>query len=112
MRELSGIAPGKQQALVWPLALADYNLQCSVDVTSDFWGRAMPGGRERNIMRWEAHASLLRNQLARLDERLVRLSAPDASSASSAQRDELLAQRADVARQLDALGPDPRAKMG
>ncbi len=71
----------------------------------------MPGGRERNIMRWELRATLLRNQMARLDERLARLDATDVSSRQS-QREALLAERAELARQLAALGPDPRAKMG
>jgi hypothetical protein len=30
----------------------------------------------------------------------------------AAQREGLIAQRAELARQLDAMGPDPRAKMG
>lgn len=71
----------------------------------------MPGGRERNIMRWELRATLLRNQIARLDERLARLDAADVPSPQG-QREALLAERAQLARQLDALGPDPRAKMG
>ena len=71
----------------------------------------MPGGRERNIMRWDLRATLLRNQLARLDERLARLDAADVSSRQG-QREALLAERAELARQLAALGPDPRAKMG
>ncbi len=71
----------------------------------------MPGGRERNIMRWELRATLLRDQIARLDERLARLDATDVPSPQG-QREALLAERAQLARQLDALGPDPRAKMG
>ena len=72
----------------------------------------MPGGRERNIMRWEARVSLLREQIARLDERLARLGTANGSSPAAAQREGLMAQRADLARELDAMGPDPRAKMG
>jgi hypothetical protein len=71
----------------------------------------MPGGRERNIMRWELRATLLRHQMARLDERLARLDAMDVSSRQG-QREALLAERAELARQLASLGPDPRAKMG
>jgi hypothetical protein len=71
----------------------------------------MPGGRERNIMRWELRATLLRDQIARLDERLARLDATDTPS-TQGRREALLAERAQLARQLDALGPDPRAKMG
>ncbi|HET9979800.1 MAG TPA: hypothetical protein VFQ32_05115 [Ktedonobacterales bacterium] len=71
----------------------------------------MPGGRERNIIRWELRATLLRDQIARLNERLARLDATDVPS-SKGQREALLAERAELARQLDALGPDPRAKMG
>ena len=41
----------------------------------------MPGGRERNIMRWELRATLLRDQIARLDARLARLDTADVSSA-------------------------------
>ena len=72
----------------------------------------MPGGRERNIMRWELRASLLREQIARLDERLARLNAANGSSSAATQREGLLAQRAELARELVAMGPDPRAKMG
>jgi len=71
----------------------------------------MPGGRERNIMRWELRATLLCDQIARLNERLARLDAADVPSAKG-QREALLAEQAELARQLDALGPDPRAKMG
>ena len=71
----------------------------------------MPGGRERNIMRWDLRATLLRNQMARVDERLARLDAADVSSPQG-KREALLAERAELARQLAALGPDPRAKMG
>ncbi|HKW23002.1 MAG TPA: hypothetical protein VJO13_16570 [Ktedonobacterales bacterium] len=72
----------------------------------------MPGGRERNIMRWELRVSLLREQIARLDERLARVSASSDSSSIATQREGLIAQRTELARQLDAMGPDPRAKMG
>ena len=77
----------------------------------------MPGGRERNILRWELRESLLRGQIARLDERLARLGAvggsnPNASPEQRAKRDDLLAQRAQLAHELDTLGPDPCAKMG
>jgi hypothetical protein len=72
----------------------------------------MPGGRERNIMRWEIRVSLLREQIARLDERLARLGTSNGASSAAAQRDGIMAQRAELARQLDAMGPDPRAKMG
>ena len=77
----------------------------------------MPGGRDRNILRWELRATLLRDQIARLDARLARLDAAEVSSAKEQtgqrnQREALLAERAELARQLAALGPDPRAKMG
>lgn len=75
----------------------------------------MPGGRERNILRWELRESLLRGQVARLDERLERLgdiSDPNISPEQRTKRDDLLAQRAQLAHELDALGPNPRAKMG
>ena len=77
----------------------------------------MPGGRDRNILRWELRATLLRDQIARLDARLARLDAAEVSSAKGQtgqrnQREALLAERVELARQLDALGPDPRAKMG
>jgi hypothetical protein len=72
----------------------------------------MPGGRERNILRWELRISLLREQIARLDERLARLGTANGSSPAATQRVEMLAQRTELARQLDAMGPDPRAKMG
>lgn len=71
----------------------------------------MPGGRERNILRWELRAALLRDQIARLDERLARLGTSNGATPAP-QREELLAQRAELAHELDTLGPDPRAKMG
>ncbi|HEU4783952.1 MAG TPA: hypothetical protein VFS83_11475 [Ktedonobacterales bacterium] len=72
----------------------------------------MPGGRERNIMRWELRVSLLREQIAHLDERLARLNTANGSSSLATQREGLMEQRAELARQIDAMGPDPRAKMG
>lgn len=71
----------------------------------------MPGGRERNILRWELRAQLLRDQIARLDEQLARAGGADTPT-QRGRHDELLARRAELARQLDILGPDPRAKMG
>ena len=56
--------------------------------------------------------TLLREQIARLDERLARLGTANGSSPAATQREEMLAQRTELARQLDAMGPDPRAKMG
>ena len=72
----------------------------------------MPGGRERNIMRWDLRVSLLREQIARLDERLARLSPANDSSPAATQREGLMAQRAELARQLDAMGPDPARRWG
>jgi hypothetical protein len=63
-------------------------------------------------MRWELRVSLLREQIARLDAKLAHLNAANGSSSMAAQREGLTAQRAELARQLDAMGPDPRAKMG
>lgn len=74
----------------------------------------MPGGRERNILRWELRASLLRDQIAHLDEQLARLEIAALSNGAllARQHEDLLARRAELARELDAIGPDPRAKMG
>lgn len=74
----------------------------------------MPGGRERNILRWELRAEILRAQIARLDDRLARMNSADVSQPGDqrGRRDDLLAQRADLARELESLGPDSRAKMG
>jgi hypothetical protein len=74
----------------------------------------MPGGRERNILRWELRVEIVRAQIARLDDRLVRMIAADASQPAGqrGRRDDLLAQRAELARELESLGPDSRAKMG
>lgn len=74
----------------------------------------MPGGRERNILRWELRAEILRAQIARLDDRLARMNTADASQPGDqrGRRDDLLTQRAGLARELDSLGPDSRAKMG
>ena len=64
----------------------------------------MPGGRERNILRWELRISLLREQIARLDERLARLGTANGASPAATQREEMLAQRTELARQTRCHG--------
>ncbi|HST88698.1 MAG TPA: hypothetical protein VLJ14_09995 [Ktedonobacterales bacterium] len=71
----------------------------------------MKMGRERNILRWDAHAALLRDHIARTEAALLALGEPTAP----AERERAVrmgAELADLRRRLRGLGPSPRAKMG
>lgn len=74
----------------------------------------MPTGRERNILRWELHAYLIEQQIAQIDEQLAqqRDALAPADEAQAAQRARLEQARITLQKQLDALGPSPKAKMG
>lgn len=69
----------------------------------------MKMGRERNVLRWDAHAALLRDHIARTEAALLALGEPTAPGERAAQ---LHAELADLRRRLRGLGPSPRAKMG
>ncbi|HLZ25176.1 MAG TPA: hypothetical protein VKQ30_23895 [Ktedonobacterales bacterium] len=67
----------------------------------------MKMGRERAVLRWDIHASLLQERIARTEQALSSLGAP-----ANQRTRERAAELADLRRQLAALGPTPRAKMG
>lgn len=71
----------------------------------------MRGGRERNILRWEAHMTLHRNRLRAVEDEIAELESatPDVDRARLAQ---LQAERISIMRAMDALGPNPSGKMG
>ncbi|HUY78646.1 MAG TPA: hypothetical protein VMV29_17935 [Ktedonobacterales bacterium] len=89
-------------------------------------------GRERGVMRWDARHWMLSDRLEQVEARLTRLTrlttpanpaeAPaDAAPRMRSPKEEravreevarLTTEREDLRRQLRALGPSPRAKMG
>ncbi|HEX6123545.1 MAG TPA: hypothetical protein VFY89_10315, partial [Ktedonobacterales bacterium] len=46
----------------------------------------MPMGRERAVIRWDAHAALLARERARLEAELATLAAPDAPATPERRR--------------------------
>ncbi len=88
----------------------------------------MQMGRERGVMRWDVRHSLISDRLAQVEARLARLTPPAARDTpigdappmrspkeERAIREEsarLTTEREELRRQLCALGPSPRAKMG
>lgn len=71
----------------------------------------MKMGRERDILRWDIHATLLRERIAQLEAAIAPLPIADSMEAGDqfARREHELA---DLRHRLAALGPSPRAKMG
>ncbi len=68
-------------------------------------------GRERGILRWDAHAAILRLRLERSERQLAALGEP----AGGRDRERLTRLTHEVEQlrtQLRAIGPSPRAKMG
>ena len=74
----------------------------------------MKMGREREVLCWDIHFSLLRGQIEHLSAELAHLRhGSTVETASYRQRaDELTTRLADLHRQLRSLGPSPRARMG
>ncbi|MBF6589741.1 MAG: hypothetical protein IVW57_04325 [Ktedonobacterales bacterium] len=72
----------------------------------------MPMGRERAVLRWDIHGTLLRERLERIEATLAAPPAVPATSQERAERERLARERQDVLSRLRALGPSPRAKMG
>jgi hypothetical protein len=71
----------------------------------------MKMGRERDVLRWDIHASLLRGRIAGLEASLASAGAREPAHAD--ERIARLERELDaMRRQLAALGPSPRAKMG
>ncbi len=71
----------------------------------------MKMGRERATLRWDVHAALLGQRLARAEGQLAALSAPGADR-DRERVARLTREIEELRRQLQALGPSPRAKMG
>ncbi len=89
-------------------------------------------GRERGVIRWDAHAWMLSERLEQVEAEIATLETlptqgePHAASGRVTQQTsrprerqvmaetlaQLNAERDELLRQLQALGPSPRAKMG
>ena len=76
----------------------------------------MHAGRERNVLRWEAHHALLTKQLAEVEETLAALAAlgePNGPHERERERlEHLRRERDELQMRLQQLGPSPEAKMG
>ena len=75
----------------------------------------MKMGRERDILRWDIHTSLLRERIARTEEAVASIQADGEVALSQRDRERvarLNRELADLRRRLNGLGPSPRAKMG
>lgn len=71
----------------------------------------MKMGRERGILRWDAHSAILTARLERAERQLATVGAP--LGGRDRERVARLTQEIEQLRdQLRALGPSPRAKMG
>ncbi|MGZ3599924.1 MAG: hypothetical protein ACXVCO_14230 [Ktedonobacterales bacterium] len=75
----------------------------------------MKMGRERDILRWDIHTSLLRERIARVEEAIADMLIDGEAALSQRDRERvgrLNRELADLRHRLSALGPSPRAKMG
>ncbi len=71
-------------------------------------------GRERSVLCWDIHASLLRSQIEQAQAELAEIEKGHAVEAAGNRLmvTRLAATLADLRRQLHDLGPSPRARMG
>jgi len=74
----------------------------------------MKMGREREVLSWDIHFSLLHEQIERVEAELSQLRRGSSIEPASyrQQAEQLGAKLADLNRQLRSLGPSPRARMG
>jgi hypothetical protein len=72
----------------------------------------MKMGRERNVLRWDAHVALLRDHIAHTEAALLALGEQRTTPAERERATHLGAELTDLRRRLRGLGPSPRAKMG
>jgi hypothetical protein len=74
----------------------------------------MKMGREREVLCWDIHFSLLHEQIERMESELSHLGRGSTiETATNRQRAEQLTSKlAELHRQLHSLGPSPRARMG
>jgi len=68
-------------------------------------------GRERNVLRWDAHYWPLAERLARVEGALAASGEPKGQRERE-RLEHLVREREDLQRRIQALGPSPRAKMG
>ena len=75
----------------------------------------MKMGRERDILRWDIHTSLLHERIARTEEAIVAIQAEGEVVLSQRDRERvgrLNHELSDLRWRVQSLGPSPRAKMG
>jgi hypothetical protein len=71
----------------------------------------MHAGRERNVLRWEAHHALLVERLGEVEEALAALGEPKGPRERELQA-HLQSEHDELQMRLQRLGPSPAAKMG
>jgi len=71
----------------------------------------MKMGRERAVLRWDIHTSLLQQRITRMEQQLAALDQPTGPRERE-RAARLAADLEDLRHRLQALGPSPRAKMG
>ncbi len=71
----------------------------------------MKMGRERDILRWDIHSSLIRDRIAAVESTLASLQQVSAGS-NQERASSLRAELVGLRQRLAALGPSPRARMG
>ena len=74
-------------------------------------------GRERGVLRWDIHYSMLAQRLEKVESALTSLEAESPTAKTNlreraSQREKLVHERKELQQQIHALGPSPRAKMG
>ncbi len=75
----------------------------------------MKMGRERDILRWDIHTSLLRERIAHTEEAIAAIQVEGEVVLSQRDRERVVRlnrELTDLRRRLNSLGPSPRAKMG
>jgi hypothetical protein len=75
----------------------------------------MKMGRERTVLGWDIHAAALKLQIEQVESELAEAQnkGPSAEPANTRGRAAWLTERlTELRRQLRALGPSPRARMG
>jgi hypothetical protein len=71
----------------------------------------MHAGRERNVLRWEAHHSMLARRLAEVNAALAALGSP-MGPRERERLEHLQREHDELDWRLQQLGPSPSAKMG
>ncbi len=63
-------------------------------------------GRERAVIRWEAHRRMLLDEIQRLEQ------TPPLAEGQTAAEETVQKRLAELRARLQAMGPSPKAKMG